>query len=152
MPGPTLPARAEALLPHAGRMCCVDSLRSFDEKEALVDVFLRDDHVLLNKDGVLDRAGFVELGAQAAGAMHTAVHAAGNTPPGLAMLAGIQKFTVYADAYAKDRLEITVAVLGELEGMSSLSFRVKREGELLAEGKLKVFMPGPDFSLEGGAQ
>lgn len=143
----SLPADAESLLPHSGRMCCIDSLVAFDEQRATAFVRLVPEHVLLDGQGVLDPCAYIELGAQAAGAMHAANQGLAGTPPELAILAGIQKFTVKGAARAHDSLRIDICLLGELEGMSSLSFSVQREEAVLAEGRLKVFMPGPGFSF-----
>lgn len=141
MPSLSFPCDAEQLLPHKGRMCCIDKLVTLDEQEATAEVVLEANHILLNSKGQFERCGFIELAAQTAGAMQGAQMLIQQTIPSLAMLAGIQHFTVHADAKLGDTLIIEINILGELDGMSSLSFNIKRENQLLAEGRLKVFIP-----------
>ena len=145
MPEPALPIAAETLLPHKGRMCCIDSLAALRGTEAEATVILRPGHALVGADGRLDPCGFIELAAQAAGTMYGA---GGGGTPGLAMLVSIQKVVVHGDARTGDLLTIGVSALGELEGMMSLAFAVKREGEPLAEGRLTVYVPGESGGVE----
>lgn len=138
------PLEAQRLLPHRGRMCCIDELVSLAASEAEATALLRPGHVLLDGQGFMDPCGFIELAAQTAGAMQGALTA--GAAPDLAMLAGVQKVVVKGRARVGDRLRINVTLLGELEGMSSLQFIVSLEteegpAEALAEGRLKVFVP-----------
>jgi len=136
-----IPHRAEQLLPHKKRMCCIDNLIALHDQEAVAEVFLHPEHILLNGEGMLDRCGFIELAAQTAGVLHAAKMDPSGAAPRLAMLTGVQNFIVHADAFAGDKLNIYVSIIGEIVDMSSLLFSIGRGDELLAEGRLKVFMP-----------
>lgn len=155
MSEPLLPLAADTLLPHKGRMCCIDLLTAFRGTEAETETLLRPEHVLLDRDGRMDPCGFIELAAQSAGAMYGA-RAAGQSP-GPAMLVSMQKVALLRDARVGDRLRVTVSVLGELEGMISLSFSVRRAAEQvqdrfpLAEGRLTAYLPGASGNLPAAA-
>ncbi len=55
-------------------------------------------------------------------------------------LVAVQNFSVLQRAYVGDTLTISVSVQGELEGVSILAAAIHRHQELLAQGKLKVFV------------
>lgn len=151
---PRLPAEATALLPHKGRMCCIDTLVACREDGAEALAALRPGHALLDAAGRMDSFGFIELAAQAAGAMHGMQ--AGENRPELAMLVGVQKFAARGVARLGDALRISVSVLGSIEDMLSLGFTVGKDGlddAPLAEGRLSVFVPrANDARLAGMAR
>lgn len=150
-PSARLPAKAEALLPHQGRMCCIDALTACREDGARASAALRPGHALVDAAGRMEPFGFVELAAQTAGAMHGFL--AGENRPELAMLVGVQKFSAPGTAVAGDVLRISVSVLGGLEDMLSLGFAVGKDGPEsapLAEGRLSVFIPQANDRRLGG--
>lgn len=140
-----LPADAVALLPHKGKMCCIDTLVVCREDAAEALAALRSGHALLDATGRMNPFGFIELAAQTAAAMHG--FQAGENRPGLAMLVGVQKFTASGTARRGDMLRITVSVLGGIEDMLSLGFSVGKDNSdgqgaaPLAVGRLSVFVP-----------
>ena len=144
MSGPAFPLDARSLLPHAGPMCCIDRLLSAGATAAVAELVLTPEHCLLDA-GVLDPAGYVELAAQAVGAMDGALQAQSAAPPRMGFLVGVQQFAVSGEAVVGDRLRIEVAIEAELGEFSVCSARIFRHGsdnpQLLAEGRLKVFIP-----------
>lgn len=145
MPELTPPVAAATLLPHKGRMCCIDRLVALDEAGAEAEVFLAPEHVLAAGNGWLEPFGFIELAAQTAGAMYGAKAPA--LPLGMAMLVSVQKVAVRGRVRVGETLRIQVSVLGEVEGMISLAFSVVpltasgAPGTACAEGRLTVFLP-----------
>lgn len=140
----SLPLPAAGLLPHEGRMCCIDSLLHEEADSAVVAVTLKAGHALVT-DGVLDKAGFIELAAQAAGARQGYVRKKQNLPPGAGLLVGAQDFVFFEDAYLGDTLEISVHLTGEFRGVSVITASIRRGIDELAAGKLKVFEPSSNF-------
>ena len=142
---------AEELLPHKGKMCCIDTLVDCREDGAEAVVALRRGHALVDAAGRMDSFGFIELAAQTAGAMHGWL--AGENRPELAMLVGVQKFAAPGMARLGDALRISVSVLGRLEDMLSLGFSIGKDGSdnpPLAEGRLSVFVPQANDARFGG--
>lgn len=140
----TLPAPAADLLPHEGRMCCIDTLLHEEGDNAVAAVVLQPGHALVT-DGTLDRAGFIELAAQTAGARQGYVRKKKNLPPGAGFLVGAQEFVFAHDAHTGDALEIFVELTGEFRGVSVITASIRRGNEELARGKLKVFEPPSNF-------
>ena len=136
-----LPVQASTLLPHKGAMCCIDSLTFFDDKTIQAEALLHQDHALLN-GRVLDRAGFIELAAQTAGLLQGLGLREKGEAPALGMLVGVQNVVVMADAFQGDVLRIGVTREAELGDIHVLAFTVRRQDVLLAEGQLKVYIPG----------
>lgn len=135
-----LPVNAVDLLPHKGRMCCIDRLVEENDEYAVAEVTLGDGHALVT-NGVLDRAGMIELAAQTAGARHGFAARRAGRDSGPGFLAGAQDFVFLSDARAGDTLTITVRLVGEFMGMSVVSASIACNGAEIASGKLKVFTP-----------
>ena len=134
------PIAAASLLPHAGPMCCIDTLLASSKKAACAMVTLFPDHSLL-RGGVLDEAAYLELAAQTAGAMQGYDDHIRGCPPKPGFLVGVQDFHIHGEARVGDILHIDVTLTAELAEVSVLSATVRRDIELLAEGRLKVFVP-----------
>lgn len=135
-----LPAPVGDLLPHEGRMRCIDTLLHEEGSSAVAAVTLKPGHALVT-GGVLDRAGFIELAAQAIGARQGYVRKKRHLLPGAGFLVGAQSFAVFQDAREGDTLEIFVQRIGEFRGVSVIAASVRRNGEEIAAGRLKVFEP-----------
>ena len=134
-----LPLPAQELLPHRGPMCCIDFLVHVAPAEARATVTLLPTHVLVHA-GELIPAGFIELAAQTAGAMQGYWQKKEDLAVRVGYLVAVQNFSMLQPAYAGDTLTISVSVQGELEGISILATAIHRHQELLAQGKLKVFV------------
>lgn len=131
---------ARQFLPHAEPMCCIERLLSSTRTTAVAEVTLTSAHSLVT-GGVLDRAGYVELAAQTAGAMQGYdLHRQG-LPPKFGYLVGAQDFIFHADARAGDTITLHVAIQAELGEVTVLSSLIRRGEETLAEGRLKVYVP-----------
>lgn len=128
------------LLPHAGPMQCIDSLLAWSKRDAAAEVTLTADHALVC-DGVLHPSGYVELAAQTAGAMQGYDQYLQDLPPKAGFLVGAQDFVFHGEARIGDTLRVDVAIYAELGDMTVLTASVSRGGALLAEGRLKVFVP-----------
>jgi predicted hotdog family 3-hydroxylacyl-ACP dehydratase len=134
------PLEAHRLLPHAGAMCCIDSLRASTKTMAVAEVVLARGHSLLDGD-TLAPAGYVELAAQTVGAMQGFYKQRQNLPPQSGYLVGAQDFTVFGAATLGDRLEVEVHIEAEFGEMTVLTTEVRRGETMLAAGRLKVYVP-----------
>ena len=139
------PIPAHTLLLHAPPMLCIDFLLSASDTEAEAEVTLAPGHVLLHQ-GILTRAGYVELAAQTVGALQGYGERIHNLPVRKGFLATAQGFSVSADALEGDVLRIFVTLITEISGVSLIEGTISRLGkkavpELLAHGRFKVFVP-----------
>lgn len=134
------PLDARRFLPHDGPMCCIERLLSSTGTTAAADVLLGPDHALL-LGGELDPCAYVELAAQTAGAMQGYDQHVRGLSPKRGFLVGVQDFVIHAGARAGDRLRMDVAIYAELGEMTVLTATIQRDDELLAEGRLKVYVP-----------
>lgn len=137
---PSFPLNAETLLPHARPMCCIDRLLASSKTGATAEAVLVPGHTLL-RGGVLDGSGYVELAAQTAGAMQGYDQYIQDLPPKAGFLVGAQDFHIREEARENDVLRIDVSLVAELGEVSVLAAVILRDGGVLAEGRLKVFVP-----------
>lgn len=121
-------------------MCCIDQLLSSSKTTATAGVSLTPDHFLLCA-GELDPFGYVELAAQTAGAMQGYDQHIQGLPPKQGFLVGVQDFVVHATAKVGDCLRMEVAIFAEFGEMTVLTVQARRDDELLAEGRIKVYVP-----------
>lgn len=133
-----LPMEAAALLPHTGRMLCVDRLLSRSGGSGVAEAVLVPGHILL-AGNALDPAGYVELAAQAAGLVQGHARRTEGREPGMGYLAGVQDFRIVAEARVGDVLRLEITAVAELGNVSVVSAVIFRDGETLAEGTLKVY-------------
>ena len=134
------PFDARALLPHEGPMCCIDRLLFSSKTAAVAEADLHPGHSLLT-GGALDPAGYVELAAQTAGAMQGYDQRLQGLPPKSGFLVGVQDFALLGAAAAGDTVRMEVAIVAELGSVTVLTAKVFRGESLLAEGRLKVYVP-----------
>ena len=141
----SLPIPAAQLLPHQQAMCCIDSLLTCGPDSAQALVHLKDGYIFLN-NGILERAAYIELAAQTAGAMqgYLALHSKEQISSGY--LVGAQDFTFFADAFAQQTLLITVAAVSAFQNICLVEASIQAEGTLLAQGLLKMFIPSNTLS------
>ncbi|MCL2122482.1 MAG: hypothetical protein FWH34_00180 [Desulfovibrionaceae bacterium] len=134
------PLEAQRLLPHAGAMCCIDSLLASTKTMAVAEVVLAHGHSLLDDD-TLAPAGYVELAAQTVGAMQGFDRQRQNLPPQSGYLVGAQDFIIFGAAKVGDRLEMEVHIEAELGEVTILTAEVRCAKTMLATGRLKVYVP-----------
>ena len=134
------PLEAQRLLPHAGAMCCIDSLLVSTKTMAVAEVVLVHGHSLLDGD-TLAPAGYVELAAQTVGAMQGFDRQRQSLPPQSGYLVGVQNFFIYGTATLGDRLEMEVHIEAELGAVTILAAEVRCGKTMLAAGRLKVYVP-----------
>ena len=138
----TLPTPAEAFIPHRRPMRLVDTLISHEEAGGMVEATVAADSVLVNADGSLDEAAFVELLAQS----YAVIKGYDDTLHGKAIsegyLVGARKVRVTGRAYAGDKLQISIRTVGCFEGFAVTEGEVVRGEEILASGSIKLWIVG----------
>ena len=138
---PILPSSAEQFLPHCAPMVYVDTLVSAEGDDGVCETTLAPGHMLLDEEGRMERAGFVELGAQAFAAHKGYEFTCRGLPFPIGYLVGIQGFECLGDAYEGDRLTIATTCLGTFEGFGVVRAVISRNSQVLAQGKIKLYVP-----------
>ncbi len=136
-----LPTPAEPLVPHCGTMSLIDTLLVAEEGRGLCRTTLCKGHLLLGDDGLMDRCGFVELGAQAHAVSEGYHLARAGLPFPVGYLVGVQSFECLADAREGDELTIETESLGTFEGFGVVQATIRRGEETLAQGRIKLYVP-----------
>jgi predicted hotdog family 3-hydroxylacyl-ACP dehydratase len=126
------------LIPHAGRMCLLESVDHWDDTRVLCTsrTHLDADNPLRNKEGLL-ALHLVEYGAQAT-AVHGALKSGSKAPPGvLASLRDVKLSTDWIDRIAAP-LQVEARLRFTDASGSLYEFSVSAGGRPLASGRLSV--------------
>ncbi len=138
----TLPIHAEAFIPHRSPMRLVDSLVSFGDSSGVVEANISYDCILVDVDGALDEAAFIELLAQS----YAVIKGYDDTLLGKEIsegyLVGIKKMHVIGRAYAGDQLFINIRTVGRFEGFAVAEGEIVRGKETVAVGTIKLWIVG----------
>ena len=131
-----------AIVPHRAPMLLLSKLESFTSEEARAAVDVGEDNPFLRPDGKLERVAYAEIMAQcfAAGA-GASLLAAGDSCAGWGYLAALRDVAVHADAHVGQHLDVLVRVSARLGEIAVVDGEVHAEGQLLAAGQFKIFMP-----------
>lgn len=133
-----LPAPVGGMIPQQAPMQVVDRLISVGERVAVVETTVRPDSPFVNEDGVLARAIYLELIAQAAATMNgfQTAHQRGAIE---GFLIGARNLDVRAAAKVGDVLSTRVFKASRYGDFGVIEGRVLRGEELLACGEIKVW-------------
>jgi len=137
-----LPAAAEGLVPHRPPMLLITRLLEAEAGNGMAEAVIGADCPFLDEEGRFESAGLVELGAQAYAAIKGLEFLRAGVPFGAGFLVGIQGMHVQGQARRGETLLIQVRTVGTFEDFAVVEAAVKRDGKLLAEGRLKVYAPG----------
>lgn len=131
-----------AIVPHRAPMLLLSGLESFSSEEARATAAVRDDNPFLRPDGKLERVAYAEIMAQcfAAGPGQACLLQV-KPARGWGYLAALRDVTVHADAHVGQCLEVLVRVSARLGEIAVVDGEVHAEGQLLATGQFKIFMP-----------
>jgi predicted hotdog family 3-hydroxylacyl-ACP dehydratase len=123
-------------------MCLVDRLTAIDADGAVVSARLPADGLLVSRaDGALEAVAYAELVAQSYAAFRGYQLKARGLQPPLGYLVSIRLLDVLDAATAGQALTIAVRTVGELEGFAVIEGQVRCGEELIAQARLKVFIP-----------
>lgn len=139
-----LPMQAEKLLPHRGQMLLIDSVIKVEEESGTALADLSRQTISLDADGNLLAPFYIELVAQAYAAVCGYRLQSLGQPVPKGYLVGVQKFQINPEASVKHdckELLISVQTVGDFDGFAVVEGKVSCEDKILAEGKIKLFVP-----------
>lgn len=138
----TLPLPAAAFIPHRPPMQLVDTLISYGDSGGVVETTPGIGCILINSDGTLDEAAFVELLAQG----YAVIKGYDDTLQGKEIsegyLVGVRKLRITGWAGAGERLLIHIRTVGSFEGFAVAEGEILRDGEIIASGTIKLWIVG----------
>ena len=138
----TLPMPAEAFIPHRPPMRLVDRLISYDDSGGVVEASPTADCILVDADGALDEAGFVELLAQSYAVIKGYDDLLQGKEISEGYLVGVRKLSVTGRAHAGERLLIRIRTVGSFEGFAVAEGEIERGSETIASGTIKLWIVG----------
>ncbi|WP_421899951.1 3-hydroxylacyl-ACP dehydratase [Maridesulfovibrio sp.] len=146
-----LPMQAEKLLPHRGQMLLIDSVLTVGEGAGTALADLSTQSITLAPDGSVLDPFYIELVAQAYAAVCGYRLKSLGQPVPEGYLVGVQKFQIVPQSTAKftsNELLISVQTVGDFDGFAVVEGTVSREGQILAEGRIKLFVPQDESMAE----
>lgn len=133
---------AEAFIPHRLPMRLVDTLISHEVAGGVVEANPAADSVLVDAEGVLDGAAFIELLAQS----YAVIKGYDDTLHGREIsegyLVGVKRMRIPGRVYAGDRLLVRISTVGSFEGFAVAEGEVMRGDEIIASGAIKLWIAG----------
>jgi 3-hydroxyacyl-[acyl-carrier-protein] dehydratase len=140
MAGRDFPLSADEILPHRPPMLLIDRLVEGGGGEGLTETVIGRDHLFL-EEGRLHPAALLEMMAQSFAAVKGLEDRKRGQAPARGFLVGVKGLHWYGQAEAGDRLRVWVKKVGETEEFVLAEARVEREGQVLAEGTIMVYVP-----------
>jgi len=139
---PALPVDAGTLIPHRPPMRLVSRLLACDEHDVgLVEAVVTADNPLLRDDGSLEEVALGEILAQAFAATQGYVDLKNDVTADMGFLVGIRKVEFFAPAQRGDTLQVIIRLLMQMENFYIVAGEIERDGQPLAAGELKVWVP-----------
>ncbi|RPH50379.1 MAG: SPASM domain-containing protein [Desulfobacteraceae bacterium] len=135
----SLPAPAGRIIPQMPPMRVIDTIDKLGERSAQCSVLIKEEMPFTGKDGSVDRVAYLEMMAQAIAALNgfRNMDSSDSAPEGY--LLGAKNLKINKTAFAGDRLSIMVFKYARYGGFGIVKGVVKRDGEILAEGEIKIW-------------
>ncbi len=134
-----LPFKTEGLIPHLPPMSQIKRILYIGEKIGHVESEIKRDNIFLDSSANLDRCLFVEMVAQAAGALESFKDMK-NSPRALkGFLADVSNFEFSGSAGIGDVLKIEITKIVDMDKIALLRGEVFKNKELIASGNIKLF-------------
>jgi radical SAM protein with 4Fe4S-binding SPASM domain len=134
-----LPMDAAGLIPQKKPMRLVDTLVRVGERSAVAHVEVRENSPFVRRDGMLDDAAYIEILAQSMAAANGFRWRGVNGNGHKGLLLGARNLVVKGRARVGDQLVVSVFKEARLGDFGIIRGRVARNGDLLAEGEIKVW-------------
>lgn len=126
------------LIPQRAPMVMVDLLQNMTDESAKTGLLIREENIFVD-NGQLQEGGIIEHIAQSAAAFAGWRGCKDGTPK-LGYIGEIKKMYLHKLPKTGVKLETHMQVMGEAGGITLLSAETKAEGEVIAEGMMKIFL------------
>lgn len=137
-----LPASIVGLIPHGPSMRTIDTLVKIIERYSTTQWTIPSDSPLVNAQGRLDDAAYVECIAQSFAASHGYHLSPQEREHHRGLLLGVKNYKVHLDAHAGQTITIVTHRFGRFANFGIVHGKVYHEdGALIAEGEVKIWRP-----------
>jgi len=147
----TLPMPAAAFIPHRPPMQLVDTLISYGDGTGVVEATPVADCILVDEDGALDEAAFVELLAQGYAVIKGYDDLLQGKEISEGYLVGVRKLRITGRARAGEPLLVRIRTVGSFEGFAVAEGEIERAAEIIASGTIKLWIIDAGAAAGGAA-
>ena len=137
----SLPMPADKLIPHRPPLCLVSRLLEFKDPTGVVESIIMPDNIMLNSNGSLEQLSVIELIAQASAAVKGYSDLLQGKDIKKGFLVDVRRARFMGQCFGGDRLHIKVETLKNIAGFSVIDGEVHRQGQIIASGTVKVWVP-----------
>jgi len=137
----SLPMAADLLVPHRPPLCLVGRLLEFSGQTGVVESIIGPDNIFLKEDGTLPSLIQAELMAQASAAVKGYNDLRQGKGIKKGFLVDIREMRFMGKCLKGDTLHIRVDIIRTFSGFSIINGESDRNGEVIAAGKLKIWVP-----------
>ena len=121
-------------------MLLASRLIGASKEQIEAECHIEEDCIFLDAEGILEPVALFEVMAQSFAAGSGLVY-----PVPWGYLAGMKRTRVFALARAGDTLRCEVRPIAQIDSIAVIDGAVFREGERLAEGQFKIYLPSGDW-------
>ncbi|WP_051249798.1 3-hydroxylacyl-ACP dehydratase [Maridesulfovibrio zosterae] len=138
-----LPLIAEKVLPHRGKMLLIDHIISANGRTGTVTAKLPPESIAVSSKGRILSPFYIELVAQAYAAVCGYSYLLQRNPIPEGYLVGVQRFEIYQKNIPCTDHDLTISVetIGDFDGFAVVEGIISINSKILAEGKIKLFVP-----------
>ena len=137
----SLPIPTDKLIPHRPPPCLVARLLEFKDPTRIVESVIMSDNIMLNSDGRLEQLSVIELIAQSSAAVKGYTDLLHGRDIRKGFLVDVRRARFMGQCFRGDRLHIKVETLKSIAGFSVIDGEVQRQGQIIAAGTVKVWVP-----------
>ncbi len=135
--------KIDNLIPHRNPMIFIDDLISYDKDNALAEkIFCEDDYPVSN--GIVAESALIECVAQTVAAKQGREVLELGKKPENGLLVGVDEFEIHKPAVTGSRITINAKLSMCFGQFRIIDGTVSQNGEVIAEGGLKFYLPGED--------
>ena len=134
-----------SLLPQRDPFVAVDRLVHYDDREVVTETLVKADS-LFTEDGRLTAAGLMENIAQSCAARigFRTLYVMGLDKVDIGVIGALRNMEIHALPLAGQTLTTRVTVREEAFGITQVEATVRSEGQLMAEGEMKIALKNED--------
>ncbi len=138
-----LPIQAKTVLPHRGKMMLIDTVVAAEEGTGTAITDLPSKPIAQTSEGNIHTPFYIELVAQTYAAVCGYNFLKQRMPIPEGYLVGVQRFEIHQGKNNTDSHELIISVktIGDFDGFAVVEGVVTRGNSVVAEGKIKVFVP-----------
>jgi predicted hotdog family 3-hydroxylacyl-ACP dehydratase len=143
-PADDLPRDVAGLVPHRPPLCLLQRLLEAEGGQGCAEAWVAADSPLVDRDGVLDEAALVEMMAQACAAVRGSEARRRGEAPRQGYLVGASAVRIAGRARSGDHLQVRVRPVNAFGDFLVVDGEVRRGGDLLACGRLNLWLAPPE--------